>query len=334
MHRTVCFVLIFVLVVSTAQAIDNRLVTIGILSQPASDGMKLQYYHPSENWTYVAGSYVDWVGSAGAVPVLIPFDLEIKELDELLENLDGFLFPGGGAELRRLDDSSKPTGYQKVAEYIVNWMIKKSNEGRYIPLYATCLGLESLIIQFAGSTLALECDLNDEVVAHSVQTLPAFDNSAYWKSVGLDLAKQAFKSESIYYTHSCGIRTTSFLKNSKLTENFELLATSNSKSGVEFVASIEHKRLPIFSNQWHPEKNMFERGKLYDFVDRSNTLLELTQSMIAKFIDTIKEKGKPKPYADINPKVKRYFSSNLVSETLPLSYYERIYTFQRFSKGD
>jgi gamma-glutamyl hydrolase len=327
-------ILCILMLCSAAIAADSRLVTIGILSQPASDNMKLQYYHPSENWTYVAGSYVDWVGSSGAVPVLVPFDIETSELDHFLENLDGFLFPGGGAELRRKDDTAKPTQYQLVSEYIVNWIMKRNDKGHYFPLFATCLGFENLIIQFAQNTLALECDLDDEGVAHSLQVLPAFSKSEFWNSVGLSLASTAFKSNSIYFTHTCGIRTTSFNKNLNLTSQFELLTTAANKNGTEFVASMEHKKYPIVANQWHPEKNMFERGKIYDFVDRSNTLLEMTQAMISKFVQKIRVKGKPRQYSDIDPRLRKYFSSNLVSETLPLSYYERIFTFQRFSKAD
>ena len=178
MSKAVYISLIIFVLAETSLAVDNRLVTIGILSQPASDSLRLQYYHPTENWTYVAGSYVDWIGSSGAVPVLIPFDLETPELDEMLDNLDGFVLPGGASGLVRKEDSL-PTMYQRVSEHIVNWSIKMHDAGRFFPVYATCLGQESLIYQFTGDPLILECDLENEKHTSSVQTLPTFDRSPF-----------------------------------------------------------------------------------------------------------------------------------------------------------
>ena len=47
------------------------------------------------SYTYVAGSYVDWVSVAGAMPVLIPFDTSKENLDFFLANVDALLIPAG-----------------------------------------------------------------------------------------------------------------------------------------------------------------------------------------------------------------------------------------------
>ena len=279
----------------------------------------------------MAGSYVDWVGTTGAMPVLIPFDIAREQLDKILDNIDGVLFPGGGADLKKPDDLKAPTGYQLTQDYIIKYSIKQNDAGRYFPIFATCLGFESLFIAVANDTSVLECDLDDEVVAHSVETLPDFEHSRFWRQVGLELARQVFKRESIYYTHECGTRTGTFKKNAKLSSQLNLLATSKSKHGVEFVACVEHKKYPIIANQWHPEKNLYERGQLYHFLDRSEDAVELMHRMAINFVKEIREKGKPKQIRDIDPFVKKFFASNRVSETLPLSFYERIYTFQRYN---
>lgn len=316
---------------SVTAAPVNHLVTVGILAQPASDPMKLQYYHPSENWTFVAGSYVDWLGTAGAMPVLIPFDISRDQLDKILDNIDGVLFPGGGAPLKKNENLNLPTGYQATMDYIMKYSYKVNDKGRYFPIYATCLGFEGAFISLANNTSILECDLDDEVVAHSVQTTPAFESSPYWTAVGLDLAKRVFETDSIYYTHECGTRVSTFQNSAILKEHLNLLASSKSKSGIEFVACVEHKKYPIIANQWHPEKNLYERGQLYQFLDRSEDATNLMYRMAVKFVGGIREKGSPKAIKDIDPLVKEYFASSRVSETLPLSFYERVYTFQRFN---
>ena len=119
------------------------------------------------------------------------------------------------------------------------------------------------------------------------------------------------------------------MKTSKLTDNFEVLATAKTKSGDEVVASFEHRKYPIISNQWHPEKHMFERSQYYDFIDRSSTLLEFTQAVIAGFVRRIRENGSPKAYSEMSVKVKERFSSRSVPQTLAIAGYEKVFAFKR-----
>lgn len=311
-------------------AFTNKLMTIGILAQPSSVQMKLQYYHPSENWTYVAGSYVDWVGSSGAMPVLIPFDIDKDKLDAILETIDGFLLPGGGADLIRPDNTSLRTAYQLSADYITEWAMRRNDQGKFFPVFGTCLGLENFIITFANTTAALECDLDDEHVAHSVQPNEDFAKSRFWTAVGIDKARHVFETDSVYYTHSCGIRPATFAAHKGLNDSFTVLGLSSSKKGVPFVALIEHKKYPFVANQWHPEKTLFERNALYDFVDRSDEAADLMRAIILKFVAQIRQKGAPRESKDIPAFVKQFFASNRVAEALQLSSFERVYTFQRY----
>lgn len=322
---------VFTGLVVIGAAKDSRIVTVGIISQPSSDPLKISYYDAKEQWSYVAGSYADWVGSSGAAAVLIPFDLEKSQLDHMLENVDGIVFPGGGEPLRREDAITKPSKYQTVMSYITDWAIRRNNEGKYFPIFATCLGFEGFLIAFSNNTLALECDIYDESVVHRLFTTPNFESSEFWNHVGIERAKSVFATKSIYYTHSCGIRTTSFNKNAKLTENFNLLATSSSKKGINFVASMEHKKYPFIGNQWHPEKNLFERSLSYGFVDRGRPVLDLSQRLIATMTQNIRTKGNPRQFKDLDPEVKRYFVSNQVPVIMGMTTYERIYTFDEYS---
>lgn len=322
--------LVVMMVLQACTAADSRLVTIGIISQPSSDPLKVSYYDATEQWSYVAGSYADWVGTSGAMPVLIPFDLEQGQLDHILENIDGIVFPGGGEPLRRADAITKPTSYQLLMSYITDWAMKRNNQGKHFPIFATCLGFEGFIIAFSNNTLALECDLYDEAVVHKVTTTPEFKDSPFWKEVGINKAEGVFAERSIYYTHSCGIRSASFKKNTKLMESFNLLATSVSKNQFEFAACIEHKKYPFIGNQWHPEKNLYERSKSYAFVDRNRPVLELSQTLISKFVSDIRKKGSPKHLKDISAAVKRYFVSHQTAELMQMATYERIYTFDQY----
>jgi len=324
-----CLVTCSLFLVANA-AFTNKLMTIGILAQPSSVQMKLQYYHPSENWTYIAGSYVDWIGSTGAMPVLIPFDIDKDKLDSILDNIDGFLLPGGGADLIRPDNTSLRTAYQLSADYITEWAMRRNDQGKFFPVFGTCLGMENFIITFANTTAALECDFDDENVVHSIQTNENFPNSQFWKEVGIDKARHVFETDSVYYTHHCAIRPATFAAHKGLNEGFNILGLSTSKNGVPFVALIEHKKYPFVANQWHPEKTLFERNAQYDIVDRSDEAADLMRWVIFRFVAQIRQKGAPRESKDIPASVKQFFASNRVAEALQLSSYERVYTFQRY----
>ena len=332
-YLVACFLVHFSLAEPPKQP-DNKQITIGILSQPTSVTMKLQYYHPSENWTYVTGSYVDWIGSTGALPIFIPFDIDRERLEFILSNLDGVLLPGGGADLKRPDNKALPTNYQLTVQFVIEWAKKRNDEGKYYPIFGTCLGFENFVIAFAGQTSALEEDLDDENTAHSVQTNVNFDKSHFWGMVGLDRAKKVFQTDSVYYTHSLGIRLTSWQKNKLLMDNFEVLATSNTKVGITFVALVEHKKYPFVANQWHAEKTLFERGQLYSFLDRSDEAAELMRNVALAFIRGIRTKGNPRTLKEIPESIKEFFASHRVAEALPLNSYERIYSFQRYNYFD
>jgi anthranilate/para-aminobenzoate synthase component II len=57
-----------------------------------------------------------------------------------------------------------------------------------------------------------------------------------------------------YNAHSKGIGPKDFAANAGLAANLTVLATGADRNGREFVAQVEAKSLPIYANQFHPEK--------------------------------------------------------------------------------
>lgn len=43
-----------------------------------------------------------------------------------------------------------------------------------------------------------------------------------------------------------------------LNQDYRLLSTSKDDDDVEYVSTVEHRTLPFYGVQWHPEKNLFE----------------------------------------------------------------------------
>lgn len=89
---------------------------IGILTQPTR----------ASNLAFDADQYIleinyDFVRWAGSVPVVIPYDIDEHDLAQLLPQINGVLFTGGGLDL--IDKDKKPHPYYQTAKSIFNHVV-------------------------------------------------------------------------------------------------------------------------------------------------------------------------------------------------------------------
>ena len=76
--------------------------------------------------------------------------------------------------------------------------------------------------------------------------------------------KQISEMESeqmFYFNHTHGFDPEKIKENDRLRENINILATSSTNSGREFVAMYEHSVYPWIGTQFHPEKDTFEHDE-------------------------------------------------------------------------
>jgi gamma-glutamyl hydrolase len=60
------------------------------------------------------------------------------DLFKKLDRVNGVLFPGGGG------------AYMDVAKLVIDYAIRKNDEGEFYPLWGTCLGFERIAILTAS----------------------------------------------------------------------------------------------------------------------------------------------------------------------------------------
>ena len=60
----------------------------------------------------------------------------------------------------------------------------------------------------------------------------------------------------------------------------------------EYVSTVEHKNLPIYGTQWHPEKNAFEWSTLenHDSMPHDPKAIQMAQYMANFFVERSKIK--------------------------------------------
>ena len=168
-----------------------------------------------------------------------------SELDVLIESLNGFLFPGGSAEL------------PVAAQYVFDEILRYNQEGDFIPLWGTCLGME-WILQAATRDRNVLDRVLVENLSLPLQFTSEARHSKLFSSAPSSLMHILTAENITMNNHQYGIYLDSFRSNRVLNSFFKVLSTSSDTFGRKFVSTIEAAGYPIYGVQWHPEKNIFE----------------------------------------------------------------------------
>lgn len=299
---------------------------IAILGQYGSTTLSKQFPVPDKYYTYVTGSYVDWVGITGGMAMLVPFDLPRSTLDYLLSHSDMFLIPGGGTPLD--DHKGGPSDFQQTVNYVFDWAKKKNDNGTYYPVWGTCNGFEASMIYWANTTKILRCDFNDtfkdHVVTPNSTNLP---NSKFWNNLNATNRDYVWNNGFAFYDHGCGVSPSDFYANERLAQNAYLMGTSLNDQGAEFIAMAEDKKYPFFATQWHPEKHQFERGPANAFCDKSTPTIKFMSEIIQELVDRVRATSKV--FSKIPSAVKPYLSMYQTPYVIGYNNFERVYMTQR-----
>ncbi|XP_061378170.1 gamma-glutamyl hydrolase A-like isoform X2 [Danaus plexippus] len=236
-------------VVRTNDVLNERPI-IGVLSQEQS--LYLHTKFPEENYTcYIAASYVKSVEAAGArvVPILIGKDRSYY--DELMRKINGVLLPGGATYF------NQSNGYADAGQMIYEIAMELNDAGNYFPIFGTCLGFELLIILASGRG---EKENRNRCYSYQNDNLnfeADYRSSKMFRGASEKVIDVLKNQNVTVNAHQFCIMDEN-LKAYNLTEDWRVTSYSYDENGLEFIASIEHKKYPFYGVQFHPEKISFE----------------------------------------------------------------------------
>ncbi|CAL4100202.1 unnamed protein product [Meganyctiphanes norvegica] len=243
---------------TSSQAINNRPI-IGVLAQKPYSGM-LDGLQDKNYTSYVTASYVKWLEAAGArvAPILTyqPYEYYVN----ITSSINGILLPGGESSI------TNSSGYGQAADIIYNQVLEINSGGTYLPLWGTCLGMEELLYLAAGHQDWLTpCSALNK--ADPLMLEEGFEQSRIFKDMPIDVLRSLYYYNSTINFHSFCMTKENMME-SGMAQSFKMLTTNLDYQGLEYVSTMEHKELPIFGVQWHPEENPYEWA---DDEDHSNT---------------------------------------------------------------
>jgi gamma-glutamyl hydrolase len=238
--------------VSSCEVIQKPV--IGIVSSP-SDFRDL--YDPQE-FSYIKGSYAEYIETSGGIPIAIPWDLPERDLIKVLDSVNGILFTGGDAdmwEFDRLKNDIVFTNFTQRASFIVAYAIHLNDKGIHFPVYGICQGFEVITMSLAGKPHVID-DFKHPVQHDSVEILEK--NSRMFANLQDHLVETMKNQHSMFYNHRYGFNMSLLSDNKELNDFFIITAKGTDNNGKEFIAGLEAKNYPIFIVQYHPERTLSE----------------------------------------------------------------------------
>jgi gamma-glutamyl hydrolase len=204
--------------------------------------------------------YVQWVESAGARVVPIPYDAPQARLDTLFKSVNGLLFTGGETMIKNLTSP-----YMTTANYLLKKVVEANDKGTHFPLWGTCMGIQTLSVLVSQDPAVV---LSNAFDSDNGLMLPLDMTSASKKSrlfgtlgsISPPILNWFETKDVTTNLHHDGVLPDSFHSNERLSSFFNVLSTNQDRKGKTFVSTIEGKKYPIYGVQWHPERPQFEWG--------------------------------------------------------------------------
>jgi len=199
--------------------------------------------------------YVRSVINNGAIPLLIPFTRDKNLLNKYIDEIDGFMLPGGD-DIDPLSYNEKNIGLSLNVspdrDYIEFYLLEKALENR-IPVLGICRGCQ-LINVFMGGSLYQDIgqelgSITDHVNSGSPLDYLSHEVELIQDSVFSDI----YKTERVKVNsrHHQAIRDLSA----------DLRVSGRSDDGI--IEAVENSELGIRALQWHPE-NLIDLGREYN----------------------------------------------------------------------
>jgi len=266
----------FFAVLASSQQYNSPI--IGIVSIPSDYPQ-----YPEASWSYLVGSYVKYLQQAGAQVVPVPWDLPQDEMTFLLDRLNGVLFTGGSADF---DDpvTGELTPFGISLNNIVQYVIKQNKNGKYYPLWGTCMGFQAIAGFIAQNLTYLTKDCEG---CHGVNK-NNFWNTNYqsrlYSQLDKDLYRKMETANLSVFVHRYMYHAEIFENTYPLNETLKVTTFGYDTAGKKYVSSFESPSMPIYGTQYHPEKNAFEWRSAYP-INHGYDAIRLQQYLANFFVN-------------------------------------------------
>ncbi|XP_074657334.1 gamma-glutamyl hydrolase-like [Tubulanus polymorphus] len=193
-------------------------------------------------------AHVKWLEMSGAKVVPIWGNQTVQYYQHVIEQINGVYLPGG---------HSNPlhSTYGRDAKVLLDLAIQENDKGVYLPVWATCLGLQFLLSNAAGEIATYKC----EEMFKQTKFFKGkdYDDSFIQKNVPFNLLPVLFDENNLPHMHHNCVSMKTYHSNTAMRQFFKVVSVNTDDEGTEYISTMEARNYPIYSVQWHPEKFSF-----------------------------------------------------------------------------
>jgi gamma-glutamyl hydrolase len=219
---------------------------IGIITVPLSPQRK--YYQVCGD-SYIASSHIDWLQRAGLKIVAIPYTT--KKFKYYIKRVNGLYFPSGGVF------ASNNQKYFKCCKKFMEFAMKETDNGNYMPIWGGCMGMQQMMIIADGNddlkNLLTKFDSFNNLLCKLKITKDGM-NSRMLENIPQEFINKLQHEKCTLNNHMMGISPSRFKLHRRLNKMFKIISTSKCRKHKNFVSTIEARDYPFYGVQWHPER--------------------------------------------------------------------------------
>ena len=203
----------------------------------------------------VENNFVRWLQCSGADLVVVhPWSTK-EEIDDLLSKVNGVLFQGNPSDI------NIESSYYKKISYIYKKTIEINDSGIKLP-----------IISFGDDVALLSSIISEDnisIVTKLKRAIKQPSNINLFSSVDKTIILKEFEQKDMNSLEEGNIlpnnlnryiSVKTFISDFHLGQNFNVIGSSKSEDGKEYVAIAEGKKYPIIMVSFHPEYIVFEQN--------------------------------------------------------------------------
>lgn len=216
---------------------------VGVLTMPITAPL----HQNKTAYSYFVKTIPDWIMQGGADVIPIPYNMDFENMRKLLMQVNAIFFTGGHLVI----NSTDPSEYVESADFLFHNLRNLNNNNDYMELWGTCQGFEMISVLEAGDSILSATDAENLFIP--LNFTAAAPTSKLYGGVPAEVYNTLASQPVTTNEHAWGVLTKAFAESSALSSDFTVLSTNTDRAGQEFVSSMEHKTLPFFGIQWHPE---------------------------------------------------------------------------------
>jgi hypothetical protein len=252
-------ILIFlILILYQINLIENypifpTILTVSIPIIEKNSNLKNVYYE-----SRVENNYVRWLQASGADLVAVHPWTSYEEIDYLLTKVNGILFQGNP------DNLDIKSSYYNIIKYIYKKTIEINDSGIKMPIISIGDDVSLLCTIIAEDNISIVTNSKNLINQPSnVNLFLSPDKTIIFKEFEQNDMKALEEANILPNNLNRFVSVKNFISDFHLGLKFNILATSKSEEGSEYISVAEGKKYPIILISFHPEYVVYEQnGKL------------------------------------------------------------------------